>query len=103
MSWTSQCTAPFIIGMHTSVYTKLNRKELGDVIIVNIDEKSLDSPYDDLSAFPKDLIRSMRKGIEQSSQLIGDPLARVFLRAMAFIIGSFRSLRLILFFVIVIV
>lgn len=93
MACNSQCPAPFIIGIHTSVFSKLNRQELGDVIIVNIDEKSLESPYDDLTIFPKDLIRSMRKGIDQSSQMIGDHLARVFLRAMAFIIGLFDDFK----------
>lgn len=58
------------------------------MIIVNIDQRTLESPYDDLGLFPKDLIRSIRKGIQQSSQLVGDHLARVFLRTMAFIIGQ---------------
>lgn len=62
--------------------------ELGDVIIVKIDERKIESPYDDLSLFPKYLIRSMKKGIQQSSQLAGDHLARVFLRAMAFSTGE---------------
>ena len=62
---------------------------LGDVIIVNIDERTIQSQYDDLSHFPKYLSRSMRKGIQQSSQLVNDHLARVFLRAMAFTIGLF--------------
>jgi hypothetical protein len=87
MAWTTQCTAPYIIGIHSSVYSKMNMNELGDVIIVNIDERTIRSQYDDLNLFPKQLIRSMKKGIEQSSQLPGDHLARVFLRTMAFIIG----------------
>ena len=65
----------------------MNKSELGDAVIVNIDERTIDSAYDDLALFPKDLVRSMKKGIQQSSQLIGDHLARVFLRTMAFILG----------------
>jgi hypothetical protein len=61
--------------------------ELGDVVIVNIDERKLDTQYDDLSRFPKYLSRSMKKGIQNASQLPGDQLARVFLRAMAYAIG----------------
>jgi hypothetical protein len=87
MSWTTQCTAPFIIGLHSSIYSGLNKNELGDVVVINIDNKTIESPYDDLSLFPKHLIRSMKKGVQQSSQLAGDHLARVFLRTMAFIIG----------------
>ncbi len=87
MTWTTQCTAPYIIGVHSSVFSTLNINELGDVVIVNIDERKLETQYDDLSSFPKYITRSMKKGIQQSSQIAGDHLARVFLRAMAFAIG----------------
>jgi hypothetical protein len=88
MTWTTQCTAPYIIGIHSSIYSKMNKNELGDVIIVNIDNRTIESQYDDLSLFPKNLIRQMKKDIQQSSRLTGDHLARVFLRTMAVIIGS---------------
>ena len=86
--WTTACTAPYILGVHSSVFSTLNVDELGDVVIVNIDERKLESHYDDLNLFPKYLLRSMKKGIQQSSQLTGDHLARVFLRAMACSIGK---------------
>jgi hypothetical protein len=87
MTWTTQCTAPYIIGIHSNIYSKMNKNELGDVVIVNIDDRTIESQYDDLKLFPKYIIRQMKKDIQQSSQLIGDRLARVFLRTMAFIIG----------------
>jgi hypothetical protein len=87
MTWTTQCTAPYIIGIHSSIYSKLKKHELGDVVIVNIDTRTIQSPYDDLSLFPKHLIQQMKKDIEQSVQSNEDNLARVFLRTMAFIIG----------------
>ncbi|CAF4163549.1 unnamed protein product [Rotaria sordida] len=91
MTWTAQCTAPYIIGMHSSVFSTLNMDELGDVVIVKIDERKIESQYDDLNNFPKHLIRSMKKGIQQSSQLAGDHLARIFLRAMAFSVGNYAN------------
>ncbi|CAF3304991.1 unnamed protein product [Rotaria sp. Silwood2] len=91
MTWTTQCTAPYILGMHSSLFSTLNMNELGDVVIVNIDERKIESQYDDLNYFPKYLIRSMKKGIQHSSQLAGDHLARVFLRAMAFSIGNYAN------------
>jgi hypothetical protein len=86
MTWTVQCTAPYIIGMHSSIFATLNTNELGDAVIVNIDERRLETEYNDLNSFPKYLTRSIKKSL-QSSQLAGDQLARIFLRAMAFIIG----------------
>lgn len=88
MTWTTQCTAPYIIGIHSSVFATLNMDELGDAVIVNIDERKLDTQYEDLNRFPKFLTRTMKKSIQQSSQIAGDHLARVFLRAMAFAIGE---------------
>lgn len=87
MLWTTQCTAPYIIGIHSSLLSTLNMNELGDVVIVNIDERKLDTQYNDLNSIPKYITRSMKKSIQQSSQSAGDNLARVFLRAMAFAIG----------------
>ncbi len=66
--------------------------ELGDAVIVNVDERKLDTQYDDLSRFPKHLSRSMKKGIQHSSQSAGDQLAKVFLRAMAIAIGMYSSI-----------
>ncbi|UJR09433.1 hypothetical protein I4U23_013673 [Adineta vaga] len=89
--WTTSCTSPYILGVHSSVFSTLNMDELGDVVVVNIDERKLESHYDDLNLFPKHLIRSMKKGIQQSSQQAGDHLARVFLRAMAFSVGNYAN------------
>ncbi|CAF3898028.1 unnamed protein product [Rotaria magnacalcarata] len=91
MTWTAQCTAPYIIGMHSSIYSQMNKNDLGDVIIVNIDDRTIRSQYDDLSLFPKHLIRSMKKDIQQSSEHREDHLARIFLRAMVFIFGNYSS------------
>ncbi len=87
MIWTTQCSAPYIIGIHSSTYSRMNKDDLGDAVIVNIDERTIESEYEDLNFFPKYLIRKMKKDIQQSSQLIGDHLARVFLRTMVFILG----------------
>lgn len=91
MIWVTQCTAPYIIGIHSSLFADLNLTELGDVIIVNIDEQRLESRHNDLNLFPKYLIRNLKKGIEQNIRLAGDHLARVFLRAMACTIGNYGA------------
>ncbi len=87
MIWTVQCLAPYIIGIHSSIYSKINKNELNDVVIVNIDKQTIQTSYDDLNLFPKFLIQKMKKDMQQSMKLIDDQLSRVFLRTMAFIIG----------------
>lgn len=91
MLWTTQCSTPYIIGVHTSLFQQINRNELDDAIIVNIDERKLETEYNDLQSFPKMLSRSMKKGIQQSSQKAGDHLARVFLRGMAYTVGNYAN------------
>jgi len=41
----------------------MNKNELGDVVIINIDDRTIESEYDDLNVFPKNLIRKMKKKI----------------------------------------
>ena len=85
MAWTTQCTAPFIIGIDSGIYSQLNRQELGDIVLVDIDQRTMHSPYDDWHLFPQDLIRHMRRDIQQASD---ERIARVFLRTMAMIVGE---------------
>ncbi|CAF3909211.1 unnamed protein product [Adineta steineri] len=91
MANTPQCSAPYIIGLHSSIYSNLNKSELGDVVVINIDTRTVESQYNDLNLFPKNLIRQMKKDLQQSLQLGGDHFARVFLRTMALIIGNYGS------------
>ncbi len=51
MTWTTECTAPYIIGIHSNIFSKINKSELGDVVIVNIDNRTIESQYDDLNLF----------------------------------------------------
>lgn len=88
MTWTTQCTAPYLIGIHSSIYSQLNRQELGDVVIVDIDQRIIHSPYDDYRLFPEELMRQMKRDIQQSSD---DRIARIFLRTMALIVGKERG------------
>lgn len=90
MTWTTQCTAPYIIGIHSSIYSQLNRQELGDVVIVDIDQRTIQSPYDDWHLFPEEFMRQMKRDIQQSSD---DRIARIFLRTMALIVGKERRRR----------
>lgn len=91
MTWTTQCTAPYLIGIHSTLFSTLKSDDLGDVIIVNIDDQRLESRHDDLAQFPKHLTRNLKKGIQQNIRLAGDHLARVFLRAMACAIGNYGA------------
>ncbi|CAF0844360.1 unnamed protein product [Didymodactylos carnosus] len=91
MTWLCQCTVPYIIGIHTNIFSTLTISELGDIVIVNIDERTIETQYDDLSRLPKHLYRGMKKGIQRSEKLPGDSLAKVFLRAMAFTVGSYSN------------
>jgi len=88
MSWTVECTAPYIIGVHTNTYSKLHRRQLEDVVIVDLDKNVIHSSFDDLNQFPKNLLKKMKHEIEDNLSMTGDHIARGFLRIMAVIFGE---------------
>jgi hypothetical protein len=38
---------PYIIGVTKSVFMKVKRSDIGGAVIIDLDEKQLESPYDD--------------------------------------------------------
>lgn len=92
------CSAPmpYLIGLHSSVMKKVKIHELGDTVILNIDENSVKSEYDDLSSLPEDVVYSLKKHLKQQDKAHGnqptkDGVSRAFLKAMVAIIGGYRD------------
>lgn len=92
------CSAPmpYLIGLHSSVMTKIRISELGDAVIVNVDNNVVTSQYDDLSTLPEDVVSSLKRHLKQldkghSGCFTGDSVPRAFLKAMVALIGGYRD------------
>ncbi|XP_064648788.1 uncharacterized protein LOC135500999 [Lineus longissimus] len=95
------CSAPmpFMIGIHSNLMTKTKPMELGDVVILDADNNTVITEYDDLATLPPEIVSSLKKRlkgqqtdkIKTDSGLGGDGLARAFLKALVGLIGGYRD------------
>uniref|UniRef100_G3Q2U6 DENN domain containing 1A n=1 Tax=Gasterosteus aculeatus aculeatus TaxID=481459 RepID=G3Q2U6_GASAC len=77
---------PFLIGVHSSLMEKVRGMALDDVVVLNVDTNTLETPYDDLQSLPNDVSR-----LRKVSTTTGDGVARAFLRTQAALFGSYRN------------
>ncbi|XP_072569982.1 DENN domain-containing protein 1A isoform X2 [Paramormyrops kingsleyae] len=82
---------PYLIGVHSSLMEKLKGVALEDVVILNVDTNTLETPFDDLQSLPSDVVSSLKSRLKKVSTTTGDGVARAFLKAQAALFGSYRN------------
>ncbi|XP_028349331.1 DENN domain-containing protein 1A isoform X2 [Physeter macrocephalus] len=82
---------PYLIGVHLSLMEKVRNMALDDVVILNVDTNTLETPFDDLQSLPNDVISSLKNRLKKVSTTTGDGVARAFLKAQAAFFGSYRN------------
>uniref|UniRef100_A0A4W3K6K5 DENN domain containing 1B n=1 Tax=Callorhinchus milii TaxID=7868 RepID=A0A4W3K6K5_CALMI len=82
---------PYVVGVHLSLMDKVKNKALEDVIILNVDTNTLETPFDDLHSLPNEVISSLKNKLKKQSTATGDGVARAFLKAQAALFGSYRD------------
>lgn len=82
---------PYLIGIHTSLMEKVKSMNLEDVIILNVDTNTLETPFDDLQSLPTEVVSALKSRLRKVSTTTGDGVARAFLKAQASLFGSYRS------------
>ncbi|RXG59352.1 DENN domain-containing protein 1A [Armadillidium vulgare] len=82
---------PFLIGVAWNLMLKVRQEELGDVVILNADTNEVDTPFADLQNIPEEVVSSLKKNLSPANNLIGDSVARAFLRAVVQLIGNYRE------------
>ncbi|XP_069793973.1 DENN domain-containing protein 1B isoform X10 [Narcine bancroftii] len=82
---------PYLIGVHLSLMEKVKSKALEDVIILNVDTNTLETPFDDLHNLPSEVVSSLKYKLKKQSTATGDGVARAFLKAQAALFGSYRD------------
>lgn len=82
---------PYLIGVHSSLMEKVRGMALDDVVVLNVDTNTLETPYDDLQSLPNDVISSLKGRLRKVSTTTGDGVARAFLRSQAALFGSYRN------------
>ncbi|CAN9500336.1 unnamed protein product [Ophioblennius macclurei] len=82
---------PYFVGVHLSLLEKVRSRSLEDVVILNVDTNTLESPFDDLHNLPSDVVSSLKSKLKKQSTATGSGVARAFLRAQAALFGSYRD------------
>ncbi|XP_041815412.1 DENN domain-containing protein 1A isoform X2 [Chelmon rostratus] len=82
---------PYLIGVHSSLLEKVRGLALDDVVILNVDTNTLETPYDDLQSLPNDVVSSLKSRLKKVSTTTGDGVARAFLKSQAALFGSYRN------------
>nr|XP_012599796.1 DENN domain-containing protein 1B isoform X2 [Microcebus murinus] len=82
---------PYLIGIHSSLIERVKNKSLEDVVMLNVDTNTLESPFNDLYNLPSDVVSALKNKLKKQSTATGDGVARAFLRAQAALFGSYRD------------
>ncbi|XP_067829033.1 DENN domain-containing protein 1B-like isoform X2 [Heptranchias perlo] len=82
---------PYLIGIHSSLMERVRSRALEDVVILNVDSNTLESPFNDLEKLPTDVVSILKMKLKKQSAATGDGVARAFLRTQAAIFGSYQD------------
>uniref|UniRef100_A0A3B4WE74 DENN domain containing 1B n=1 Tax=Seriola lalandi dorsalis TaxID=1841481 RepID=A0A3B4WE74_SERLL len=82
---------PYFVGVHLSLLERVRSRSLEDVVILNVDTNTMESPFDDLHNLPSDVVSSLKSKLKKQSTATGSGVARAFLRAQAALFGSYRD------------
>ncbi|XP_077134570.1 DENN domain-containing protein 1B isoform X6 [Ranitomeya variabilis] len=82
---------PYLIGVHFSLIERVRSRSLDDVVVLNVDTNSLETPFNDLTALPSDVVSTLKSKLKKQSTSTGDGVSRAFLRAQAALFGSYRD------------
>ncbi|NXW58627.1 DEN1A protein, partial [Eurystomus gularis] len=82
---------PYLIGIHLSLMEEVRSMALEDVVILNVDTNTLETPFDDLQSLPNDVVSALKNRLKKVSTTTGDGVARAFLKAQASFFGSYRN------------
>ncbi|MEQ2239652.1 DENN domain-containing protein 1B [Ilyodon furcidens] len=82
---------PYFVGVHYSLLERVRSRSLEDVVILNVDTNTLETPFDDLHNLPSDVVSTLKSKLKKQSTATGSGVAMAFLRAQAALFGSYRD------------
>ncbi|XP_055060083.2 DENN domain-containing protein 1B isoform X4 [Misgurnus anguillicaudatus] len=82
---------PYLIGVHSSLAERVKSRALEDVVILNVDTNTLESPYQDLKKIPADVVAGLKVRLKKQAALVGSGVSRSFLRSQALLFGGYRD------------
>ncbi|XP_071219445.1 DENN domain-containing protein 1A-like [Salvelinus alpinus] len=82
---------PYLIGVYSSLMEKVRGMALDDVVVLNVENNTTETPFDELQSLPNDVVSSLKNRLKKVSTRTGDGVARAFLGTQAALFGSYRN------------
>ncbi|XP_028821316.1 DENN domain-containing protein 1B-like [Denticeps clupeoides] len=82
---------PYLIGVHSSLIEKVRSHALEDVVVLNVDTNTVETPFEDLKKIPSDVVAALKVRLKKQSASPGPGVSRAFLRAQALLFGGYRE------------
>ncbi|XP_034852726.1 DENN domain-containing protein 1C isoform X1 [Mirounga leonina] len=82
---------PYLIGVHSSLAERVREKALEEVVVMNVDSNTLETPFDDVQALPPDVVSLLRLQLRKVALAPGEGVSRLFLKAQALLFGGYRD------------
>ncbi|XP_043252607.1 DENN domain-containing protein 1A isoform X1 [Colletes gigas] len=82
---------PFLIGVPAPTLQRVRKSDLGEVVILDADNNTIESPFQDLESLPQDVVTNLKKGLRNRPALLGDGVSRAFLRALVQLTAGYRD------------
>ncbi|KAM4595069.1 DENN domain-containing protein 1B isoform 1-T1 [Fundulus diaphanus] len=82
---------PYLIGVHTSLTERVKSRGLEEVVILNVDTNTLETPFDDLKRIPSDVMSGLKVCLKRQAVSPGCGVSRAFLKAQALLFGGYRD------------
>ncbi|XP_054276852.1 DENN domain-containing protein 1A-like isoform X2 [Macrosteles quadrilineatus] len=82
---------PYLIGVSSTLISKVRRNDMGEVVILDADNNTVETPFQDLESLPPDVVKNLRAQLRNRAALLGDGVSRAFLRALVQLIGGYRD------------
>ncbi|GBP10459.1 DENN domain-containing protein 1B [Eumeta japonica] len=73
------------------LYPMMMPEELGDVVILNCDKNTFESPFDDVHSMPPEIVARLKKELSRTSEHMGDRVSKIFLGVLVQLIGGYRD------------
>lgn len=79
---------PYIIGVPKPIFQNVNRADIGDVVVFDLEEKTFDSPFVD--TLPPEALNFLKNILKSSTKMfLSDGLARSFLQTNVILFGKY--------------
>ena len=69
----------------------MRKEDIDSVVILDADNNKVYTPYNDLSILPEEVTVTLRRSLKATNNMLGDSVARAFLRAVVHLIGNYRE------------